>query len=634
MPYLNPPGAVADFDLKEGGRYLNPPGAVADFDLADYGLPEIIYPPVPGVVASYGTRWNRPGIKELRLASLFGAPTPREITPRIAANSASARPDPTINARHNDAPRRDQSRASPWGAAQARERGLTAPSNQAPPKDLDSHAIGWQDAGRQLAADMRSSFLVATPWKDRQAVEQWRSSAVHAPTWTREGNIPGPLAIPLQGLANITLDRRLRPYSPGHIVLGYQWQANPVQPKDSTFIAPHSDADNKDIKHTMPWGPGGARDTTLDFEYPDYSGPVTDPDQPETFFIPTLRIYIVTNSASIVRVSDSRDVPASAVSMSISADTYSWDMSATLSGRDALALVEGTDGEPVEVDVTINGEAWRVLIDGWRLSEAWRSNGGTVRGRSRAAYLAAPYAQPRDYVEGSSQLAQQLADQELPPGWTLQWDIDDWTVPAGAWKYQGLSPIDAISRIAAAGGGYVQADRSLDKVIVRPLYAAAPWALGAETPDFAIPRDIIVQRSSDKRPGQGVNAVFVHGGDPGGILAKVVRTGSAGDVLTTTVVDSLITATEPARARGIAAIARTSRQSSESHELPLSEAYGGLIETGSLVAIGGEVDGEFSGDWRGIVRGVSVRAAATRARNGGVALSVRQSIEIERHFEE
>lgn len=634
MAYLTPPGAVADFDLKDGGTYLNPPGAVADFDLADYGLPPIEYPPIPGVVASIATRWNRPPVKEHSAVSRFGATTPREITPGIAASSASRRPEPTVRARHSDAQHRDQSRASPWSAAQSRERALTAPSTQAPPKDIDSQPMRWQDAGRQLAADMAAPFLVKTPWKDREAIEQWRSSAVHAPTWRREANIPGPLAIPMPGTAHITLDRRLRPYSPGHLTIGYRWQANPVQPKDSDLLAPHSDAEHKDLKHTMPWGPSGSRDTTLGFEYPDYSGPVTDPDQPETFFIPTLRIYIVTNSASIVRVSDGRDVPASAVSMSISADTYSWDLSATLAGRDALALVEGTDGEPVEVDVTINGEAWRVLIDGWRLSEAWRNNGGTVRGRSRAAYLAAPYALPRDYVEDSTQLAQQLADQELPPGWTLQWDIDDWTVPAGAWKYQGLTPIDAISRIAAAGGGYVQADQSLDKVIVKPLYPAAPWAWDAETPHFAVPRDIIVQRSSDKRPGQGVNAVFVHGGDPGGILAKVVRTGSAGDVLTTTVVDSLITATEPARARGIAAIARTSRQSMESHELPLSAAYGGLIETGSLVAIGSEVGGVFTGDWRGIVRGVSVRAAATRARNGGVALNVRQSIEIERHFEE
>ena len=631
MAYITPPATAADFNLTSA-EYIPPPAAAVDFDLATFGEQPIVYPPVPGVIASVGVSWDNGARRDSALVAAFRQAPERTIARAVAIRQAGARPEPRIALRHQEAEHRDQSRATPWGAGQNRDATLQAAHIQAPPRDIDRHGIAWQETGRRLATGLTSSFLVQTPWKDRTAHERWRSSAVHAPTWKREENIPGPLALVQQGIANINLDRQLRPYQPGHISLGYRWENNPAQPKDATLGAPHGDAARKDLRHSMPWGPAGSRDTTLRFEYPDYDGPVVVPGQ--TFFVPSLRIYIVTNYAQIVRVSDGRDVPASAISLSISSDSYSWDLSATLAGKDARALVEGTDGEPVEVDVTINGEAWRVLIDGWRLTEAWRNNGGTIRGRSRAAYLAAPYAAPRDYVEGSQLLAQQLAAQELPPGWTLQWGIADWIVPAGAWRYQGLAPIDAISRIAQAGGGYVQADRSQDKVIVKPRYPHAPWTWEPLTPDLAIPRDIIVQRGSDKKPGQGVNAVFVHGGDPGGIFAKVVRTGSAGDVLTTSVVDSLITATEPATARGITAIAETGRQATETHELPLAEQYGGLIEPGALVAIGEEVEGEFQSQWRGLVRGVSVRAGATRSSNGGVALSVRQSIEIERHFEE
>lgn len=350
--------------------------------------------------------------------------------------------------------------------------------------------------------------------------------------------------------------------------------------------------------------------------------------------IPTRRIYIVQNSAQLVRVADGRDIPAAAVTLAIDADSWSWSLSATLAGAGALALVEGSDGAPIEIDALINGHGWRVLIDGWQLQEAWQRGGGTIRGRSRAAYLAAPYAQARDYTEESERTAQQLAAQELPPGWTLDWQLPDWLVPAGAWSYQGLAPIDALSRIAAAGGGYVQAHPSDDTVRVQPRYPAAPWDWPAQAEVLQLPRDVLLARGSDKAPGDRRNAVYVHGHDPGGILARVVRTGTAGDRLAETIVDPLITDPIPARARGIAALAATGRQATETHELPLSASLGGLILPGRLLAAGTATGASFAGDWRGLVRGVSVSASATRAANGGAALSVRQRLTIERHYEE
>jgi hypothetical protein len=320
--------------------------------------------------------------------------------------------------------------------------------------------------------------------------------------------------------------------------------------------------------------------------------------------------------------------------MSINVDAYAWSMSASVSGAQALALIQGAEGEPVEVDVHINGTTWRVAVDSWSLTEAWQQRGGTIRGRSKAAYLASPYAATRDYQEAELRQAQQLATQELPPGWTLTWGIDDWLVPGGAWQYQNLAPIDAISRLAAGGAGYVQADRTGDTLHIRPLYAQAPWDWHLLTPDVALPPDIIVQRGSEYSPGDPRNAVFVHGGQEGGILARVLRTGSAGDKLAPTIVDSLITATEPARARGIAALAATGRQARETYELPLSASLGGLLEPGAIVARGADPGTGFVEDWRGIVRGVTVDARASRASNGGGALQVRQSVEIERHYGE
>ena len=333
--------------------------------------------------------------------------------------------------------------------------------------------------------------------------------------------------------------------------------------------------------------------------------------------IPVKRLYIVQNSARLVRLSDGLELPATQMTLSIDADSWAWSFSAGLAGRDAQALVTGTDGQPVEVMAEINGQQWRCLVDGWRRSESWQSHGVTISGRSLAAYLGAPYATARSYTEDSQATASQLARAELPEGWSLDWRMTDWVVPAGAWSYDSLAPIDAISRIAQAAGGYVQAHQQDQTIIVAPRFEAAPWRWAESEVDLAVPRDIITQLGSDQQPGDARNAVWLHG-DTGGIQAQIIRQGTAGDQLAPTVVDALITDQAPAQSRGIAELAATLRQSTESLQMPLAASLGGLLLPGMMI----ECDG-----WRGVSRGVSVSASLQ-----GRALSVRQSIELQRFF--
>jgi hypothetical protein len=637
--YSPPPAVALDIAFTRGNYTFRPASAV-DFDFATDGGASVEYSPVPGVVASFGAPWNpQPADKGSTIAALFEQAEQLGILRGINSDSASALIEPLVCLPHANASERGATVASVWDSSiQSRERALSITSNNAPQKDIGARRVKWETASQQIDVYSSSPFLVNTPWKDRALTEGYFSSALYAPLWLKIENKPEPFYAVKKGEANLEFFDRKNIRRPGVYEIGSVWENNPIQPKDTRFNSPHSNADKKDIElFDTPWGAGTPVDITRAVVAESYVGPIGDvvnPGDDSTFIIPTLRFYVVTNSAQIVRVSDGVDVPAASVSLSINADSYSWAMTATLAGRDAEALLEGTDAEPVEVDVMINGESWRVVIDAWRSSESWRNNSVSVTGRSRAAYLAAPYADLRDYAETSQLLAQQLAAQELPPGWALDWSVADWLVDAGAWKYSGLSPIDAISRIATAGGGYVQADKSLDTIHVKPLYNAAPWDWLAEAPNFIIPSDVIVQRESTKKPGQGVNGVFVHGGESGGILAKVLRTGTAGDVLAPTIVDPLITDLTPARWRGVAAIAARRRQSTEIHELPLSASLGGLIEPGALIVSGKDVSGSFVDLWRGMVRGVTVTAGAARASNGGTSLRVRQRIEVERHFNE
>jgi hypothetical protein len=636
VAYVTPAFDGADFNLNLG-PYTTPPAYASDFDLADF-ISEIVYQPIPGVIVTVGAIWRAAAKKGDRaFVAPFQTASRHHADVAINASQAGQKNDVDLGVSFARSDTRDRIVGAPWELGRPKENRFEAPFKRAGVRDIARMASLWQVAGVLLDEAFASPYLARTPVKDLLVTESWYSSELHARLWRRRENLPAALAISQQGIAHIDLvvrsDLRLR----GHIELAPAFENNPIQPKDSAWHFRHNAGSTRDVRPRVPWGAGRPVDITRAVDYPVEPGPIDDggmgPDE-NTFTIPTLRFYIVANSAQIVRVSDGRNIPANAVQLSISVDSYSWSMSATVAGRDAIALLEGTDAAPTEVDVIINDVSWRVLIDGWRVSQAWSRHSVTVRGRSRAAYLAAPYALPRDYVEGSTLLAQQLAEQELPEGWSLAWDIEDWTVDAGAWKYAGLAPIDAIARIAKAGGGYVYADRNDDTIHVKPLYSSAPWEWKEQPPDILLPRAVIVQRDSQHRPGIGVNAVYVHGAEPGGILAKVLRTGTAGNVLAQTIVDPLITDTIPARWRGIAAIAETRRQAEEVYELPLSESLAGLIEPGALVATGDEYSGDFFIAWRGMVRGVSVSARATRANNGGVALSVRQQITIERHFED
>jgi len=588
---------------------------------------------------------NLPGLASARLDASFDINVDR--APKAATTSVWQQADDVAKDMRDgweQSARRTPSIAMPWQQAADRPHGLRD-GFENPPGQSQAATSRWQE-GQRVDQGERNAWQYPgradrqrrTRWEESQRVDQSEHSAwqypgrldqFEHPRWEVAGYLP-PLAIRSdfgQG--------RWQTAGSGLPWENAQWPEPGFDPPPAPPGPPEPPPPWEPSADLVMCAPVPHAPWILAFGVDPCAGTGGGGEPGDgTILIPTRRIYIVQNSAHLVRVADGRDLPATAVTVSIDTDSWSWTLSASLASASALALVEGTDAEPVEVDAMINGHTWRVLIDGWQLQEAWKRGGGTIRGRSRAAYLASPYADARDYLEASDRTAQQLAAQELPTGWSLDWRLNDWLVPAGAWSYQGLAPIDVIARIAEAGGGYVQAHRNQDTVSVLPRYPSAPWEWGAAGGVIQVPRAVMLQRSSDKKPGDSRNAVYVHGQSPGGILAHVKRSGTAGDRLAETIVDPLITDPAPARARGIAALATTGRQATETHELPLSDDLGGLIEPGRMIEAGSDNGGGFQGDWRGLVRGLSVTANAKRASNGGVSLAVRQSLTIERHYQE
>ncbi|WP_281706349.1 hypothetical protein, partial [Aeromonas taiwanensis] len=325
--------------------------------------------------------------------------------------------------------------------------------------------------------------------------------------------------------------------------------------------------------------------------------------------IPTRRVYLVSNTASIVRVRDGVDIPTTSLSIELDTDSWAWQFTAQIPRIAAAAM---TDDE--EVSIHVNGQQWDCVCDGWQSSESFGRQSATLTGRSRTAYLSPTHVLAQAVSESALATIAQLAEALLPFGWTLDWQAPDWLVPAGFFSLDNQTPIEAIKYLAEAAGGFVLPHQRNRHLVIKPRYPTVPWQLDGALADMAIPRAIITTLGSDFQPGQAANGVWVSGGHQG-ISARVLRQGTAGEKQAPTITHPLVCDVVAARAQGVVALAKTMPKRLQTIELPLSNDTG-LILPGALLAVDG---------WRGFNR--SVRVSAERQDR---AMKVRQQLSVER----
>jgi hypothetical protein len=199
--------------------------------------------------------------------------------------------------------------------------------------------------------------------------------------------------------------------------------------------------------------------------------------------------------------------------------------------------------------------------------------------------LAAPYAPVMNFSNPEGRTARQLMDDVLTLngislGWSVDWGLTDWFVPAGAFAQQGTW-IEALTAIAGAAGGYLLPHPAEQRIHVRHRYPVVPWAWNTVTPDFVLPVDAVARESLRWQEKPPYNRVFVSGQDVG-VLGQVTRAGTAGDILAPMVVDRLITEAAAARQRGISVLADTGQQIEVSLRLPILPETG-IVEPGAFV---------------------------------------------------
>jgi hypothetical protein len=307
---------------------------------------------------------------------------------------------------------------------------------------------------------------------------------------------------------------------------------------------------------------------------------------PATIVIPPRRTYIVINTIEIRRADSAELLPSEAFSMTLDRDSWTWSFSATLHREARDAVAPGPDGAPVELEVKINGQPFRLQAERIARSVRFPERQIKVSGRGKAALLDAPHAAVQSFGNDMPRTAYQLMVDVLTIngvgiGWTVDWQLTDWLVPGGAWLHQGTW-ISALNDIAASAGGYLQPHDTAPILRVLPAWPRPWWEWASVAPDLELPAGIAEVEDTEWVDKPLYDRIFVSGQATGGVLGDYKRAGTAGEVLRPMVVHPLITDDAAVRQRAVAELSDSGRLVNQTLTLQVLPATG-VIKPGTLL---------------------------------------------------
>lgn len=368
---------------------------------------------------------------------------------------------------------------------------------------------------------------------------------------------------------------------------------------------------------TDPWTPDGR----LVFVCTRPGG--VDPElPPATIVVIRRRSYIVLTDLEVLRADTGQPLPAlvDGFHMRLDRQSWTWDFSVNLHAAALPLLQPGADGLPRELEVRVNGQPFRMLAESRRRSTQHPRSVLRVGGRGKAALLDAPFADVRSFTQPAARTAQQLMLDALTIngvsiGWTVDWGLTDWPVPADTWAHHGTW-ISAINDIAASVGAYVQPHDTDPVLRILPGYPVRSWQLASATPDIELPPGIATVEEVEWVTKPAYDAIYMHG-EPGNAVYYRKRAGTPGTSPAPDAVHALLVHPDAAAQRAIAELSDTGRQVPQTLTMPVLPETG-IIKPGLLLRYTDDADVVRTG----IVRGVSVSSGPAR---------IEQTIEVQAH---
>lgn len=218
--------------------------------------------------------------------------------------------------------------------------------------------------------------------------------------------------------------------------------------------------------------------------------------------IPNLRSYIVHNTIT----ANVGGIAIDPLSFGIKTDMdgYYWQGNIAITAKDYAKIKAKLDvprGSEPMINVTVNGFLLSFIAEDQQRSRQFAQQTYSLSGRSITARLGADYALSQGGLIDQASYVSQIAAQQLN-GLSisiLDWDINDWLVPADAYSVAGKTPIAVLADIAKAAGGFLMSHPSEPTVSLKPRWKVAAWDMATATPDVIVPADVIRQINDQKR---------------------------------------------------------------------------------------------------------------------------------------
>jgi len=369
----------------------------------------------------------------------------------------------------------------------------------------------------------------------------------------------GELLTGVSGVFNLDTPEHIP--SPIFKIASYKLTDLPAYPIYAGGIVNVHQAPDKSTPTNTRWGVGESLYHQPDLPYkvdpPLIPGaPVLEPDIRET--------YITMNSVNVVALPGNEPLAVVDVKLDLDKKSAAWKCSFSVLNSASAALIEPTAAGQKEVAITINGWRWECFIDSVPESKSFSgdtlNHRYTASGYSRSQYLGNPYAPLRSASAATTTAVQAVTDELFGTGFTLDWDtarLPDWTLASNSFSYQGLTPLQVITKMAGAVGAIVQPGMSTDTITVRPEYYPLPWGLSSSTQDHSISEHQIETFDKTRVYNKLINAVVVSGEQDvsGAVSLTVTRAGTAGDTFGDDVSDAWLTSFDANKSRGAQAIA-------------------------------------------------------------------------------
>lgn len=312
---------------------------------------------------------------------------------------------------------------------------------------------------------------------------------------------------------------------------------------------------------------------------------VTPPVTP-TIVVPVKRVYLVNNTSSLHRVDTGQQLPAFSMQLSLDVDSWTWGFTASMPYTALPLLGRQSDGSPAELAAIINGVEYRVIFEKYSTTRQFGQMPSlSINCRGKQALLDAPYAPVTTFINDQDINANQLMLKALsinnvPLGWDVDFQLEDWIVPANQFALTG-SYMGAVNQIAAAVGGYIQPSPVDQTLRALSRYPTAPWDWSTTHIDYELPSSVTTVEGIEYREKVVYNHVYVSG-TSAGVTGSVKRAGTAGEVEKPMVTDPLIGDATAARQRGRVELSDVGRQEIINLTLPVL-AETGIILPGAMV---------------------------------------------------